>query len=51
LLALSFVADVDVGYDFPAKYGEERIWNDKLGVEKVMIEEVVKEAVELSRQS
>ncbi|KAF2654867.1 NAD(P)-binding protein [Lophiostoma macrostomum CBS 122681] len=51
LIALSFVADVDVELNFAAKYGEDAMWNDKLGVKKVTLEEVVKEAVELSRQS
>ncbi|KAF2008013.1 NAD(P)-binding protein [Amniculicola lignicola CBS 123094] len=45
LLAISFVGDVDVGYDFPNEQGIE-IWNDKLGLTASTLEEVVKEALE-----
>ncbi|EUC44841.1 hypothetical protein COCMIDRAFT_97200 [Bipolaris oryzae ATCC 44560] len=48
LLALSFGADVDVGYDFPA---EHQVWNEKLELPKVTLEELVEEAVELARRS
>src|SRR5262245_27831513 len=44
LLALSFVADVDVGYDFEK---EQVVWNDKLELPSQNLEEVVKEAIEL----
>lgn len=48
LLAISFGADVDVGYDFEA---EQKIWNSKLGLPKVTLEEVVREAVELAARA
>ena len=48
LLAISFGADVDVGYDFEA---EQEIWNGKLGLPKVTLEEVVREAVDLAARS
>jgi len=48
LLAMSFGADVDVGYDFPK---EQQVWNAKLGLPEVSLEEVVKEAVELAARS
>ncbi|KAF2272028.1 NAD(P)-binding protein [Westerdykella ornata] len=48
LLALSFVADVDVGYDFPK---ERKIWNGQLGLPEQSLDEVVKEAVELANRS
>ncbi|KAH8711812.1 hypothetical protein GQ44DRAFT_714233 [Phaeosphaeriaceae sp. PMI808] len=48
LLALSFVADVDVGYDFEK---EQEVWNEKLGLPKVELEDVIKEAVELANRS
>ena len=44
LLALSFSADVDVGYDFEA---EQEIWNDRLSLPKVGLEEVVADAIKL----
>lgn len=47
LLALSFGADVDVGYDFPS---EQQVWNEKLGLPKITLEELVEEAVELARR-
>ena len=43
LLALSFVADVDVGYDFEKEY---KVWNEDLGMEKQTLEEVVKRVLE-----
>lgn len=48
LLTLSFVADVDVGYDFEK---ERELWNEKLGLPKVTLEDVVKGAVELANLS
>lgn len=48
LLALSFGADVDVGYNFLA---EQQVWNEKLGLPKVQLAEVVKESVELAERS
>ena len=48
LLAMSFGADVDVGYDF---LKEQEVWNAKLGLPEVSLEEVVKEAVELAARS
>lgn len=48
LLSLSFVADVDVGYDFPKEY---EVWNEKLGLPKQEMDVVVKEAIELSKSS
>ncbi|XP_014557344.1 hypothetical protein COCVIDRAFT_37253 [Bipolaris victoriae FI3] len=48
LLALSFGADVDVGYDFP---GEQQVWNEKLGLPKVTLEELVEEAMQLAEKS
>jgi nucleoside-diphosphate-sugar epimerase len=48
LLAISFGGDVDAGYDFA---NEQEIWNDKLGLPKVGLDEVIKEAVELANSS
>lgn len=48
LLAISFVSDVDVGYDFEK---EQEIWNGKLGLPKWTLDEVVKEAIELANKS
>ncbi|KAF2119781.1 hypothetical protein BDV96DRAFT_486581 [Lophiotrema nucula] len=48
LLTLSFVADVDVGYDFPK---ERRIWNEQLGLPAQYLDKVVKEAIELANRS
>lgn len=48
ILALSFVGDVDVGYDFPKEY---EIWNEKLGLPKPTLEEVVKEAIDLANST
>jgi hypothetical protein len=48
LLAISFGADVDMGYDFEK---EQEVWNETLGLPKVTLEEVVKEAVELANRS
>ncbi|CAE7178969.1 hypothetical protein CFE70_005974 [Pyrenophora teres f. teres 0-1] len=48
ILAMSFGADVDVGYDFPK---EQEVWNEKLGLPKVGLEDVVREAVELAARS
>lgn len=46
LLALSFSADVDVGYDFEA---EHELWNERLGLPKVRLEEVIAEAIKLAK--
>lgn len=48
LLQISFGADLDIGYDF---VGEQEVWNEKLGLPKVTLEEVVKEAVELANRN
>jgi hypothetical protein len=48
LLALSFVADVDVGYDFEK---EREVWNEKLGLPKVGLDELVKGAIELAKSN
>ena len=48
LLAISFGADVDVGYDFEA---EQEVWNKKLDLPKVTLEEIVHDAVELAARS
>ncbi|CAN9440157.1 unnamed protein product [Alternaria sp. RS040] len=48
LLAISFGADVDVGYDFEA---EQEVWNRKLDLPKVTLEEIVHDAVELAARS
>ncbi|KAF3043585.1 hypothetical protein E8E11_003419 [Didymella keratinophila] len=45
LLALSFSADVDVGYDFET--GQE-LWNERLGLPKVRLEEVIADAIKLA---
>ncbi|KAJ4349467.1 uncharacterized protein N0V89_008082 [Didymosphaeria variabile] len=44
LLAISFVGDVDVGYDFEK---EQKVWNGKLGLPRVTLDEIVKGAVNL----
>lgn len=48
LLALSFSADVDVGYDFES---EQQLWNERLGLPKVRLEEVVADAVKLAKST
>ncbi|KAB2103392.1 hypothetical protein AG0111_0g8027 [Alternaria gaisen] len=48
LLAISFGADVDVGYDFEA---EQEVWNKKLDLPKVTLEEIIHDAVELATRS
>ncbi|KAF2267201.1 NAD(P)-binding protein [Lojkania enalia] len=48
LLAISFVADVDVGYNFPK---EQKIWNAQLGLPKEELDGVIKEAIELANRS
>jgi nucleoside-diphosphate-sugar epimerase len=48
ILTVSFVGDVDIGYDFER---EQVVWNEKLGLPKVRLEEVVEEAVALARTS
>jgi hypothetical protein len=47
ILSISFVGDVDVGYDFEA---EQEVWNERLGLPKVSLEEVVGEAVALANR-
>lgn len=46
LLALSFGADLGVGYDFEA---EQDVWNKKLGLPNVSLEKVVADAIKLAR--
>jgi hypothetical protein len=46
LLAMTFGADIDVGYDYEK---EQEVWNSKLGLPKVDLDEVVKEAVDLAK--
>lgn len=48
MLAISFTADIDVAYDFER---EQEIWNGRLGLPKVTLDEVVKGAIELSKKS
>ncbi|KAF2677956.1 NAD(P)-binding protein [Lentithecium fluviatile CBS 122367] len=48
LLALSFVADMDVGYDFEK---EQEVWNGKLGLPRRTLDEVVREAIELAKST
>ena len=48
LLALSFGADVDIGYDFEK---EQEVWNSKLELPHVTLDEVVREAVTLANRS
>jgi nucleoside-diphosphate-sugar epimerase len=45
LLAMTFGADIDVGYDYEK---EQEVWNSRLGLPEIELEEVVKEAVELA---
>lgn len=44
LLAMSFGADIDIGYDFEE---EQEVWNDRLGLPKVELEDVVRKSVAL----
>ncbi|KAJ4299344.1 hypothetical protein N0V90_004589 [Kalmusia sp. IMI 367209] len=44
LLAISFVSDVDVGYDFEK---EQKVWNKDLGLPMQTLDTVVKEAIAL----
>ncbi|KAF1976721.1 isoflavone reductase family protein [Bimuria novae-zelandiae CBS 107.79] len=46
LLALSFVGDVEVGYDFEK---EGKVWNGELGLPVQRLDEVVKGAIELAK--
>lgn len=46
LLALSFSADVDVGYDFET---EQQLWNARLGLPRVRLEQVVVDAIQLAK--
>lgn len=48
IITISFAGDVDVGYDFER---EQVLWNEKLGLPKARLEEVVEEAVALARRS
>jgi hypothetical protein len=48
ILSISFIADVDIGYNFEA---EQEVWNERLGLPKVSLEEVVEEAVALANRS
>jgi hypothetical protein len=48
ILSISFIGDIDVGYDFEK---DQVLWNEKLGLPKVSLEEVVEEAVALARNS
>jgi nucleoside-diphosphate-sugar epimerase len=45
ILAMSFGGDLDVGYNYEE---EQEIWNVKLGLPKVGLDDVVKEAIELA---
>ncbi|KAL1610707.1 hypothetical protein SLS60_002377 [Paraconiothyrium brasiliense] len=45
LLAISFVGDVDVGYDFER---EQKVWNGELGLPRRTLDEVVRGAVEVA---
>jgi putative NADH-flavin reductase len=48
LLAVSFVADVNVGYEFDK---EQKVWNDELGLPGSTLEGIAKEAVELANRT
>lgn len=48
LVALSVVADVEVGFDFE-KEGHE-LWNEKLGLPTVTLDDVVREAAEFAAE-
>jgi uncharacterized protein YbjT (DUF2867 family) len=48
LLALSFVGDVDVGYDFEK---EQKVWNEVLGLPARTLDEVVEGAIEAAKTS
>jgi nucleoside-diphosphate-sugar epimerase len=48
ILAISFGGDVNVGIDFEM---EQEVWNSKLGLPKVKLDEIVKEAIELAGRS
>jgi hypothetical protein len=48
ILAMTFGADVDVGYDFET---EQEVWNSRLGLPKVELDQVVQEAFELANQT
>lgn len=47
LLAISFGADVDVGYDFEK---EQEVWNSKLQLPAVTLEEVIRAAIGLAKR-
>jgi nucleoside-diphosphate-sugar epimerase len=48
ILAMSFGADVDIGYDYEK---EQEVWNDRLGLPKVKLDEVIKVAIELAKKT
>ncbi|KAF2832710.1 NAD(P)-binding protein [Ophiobolus disseminans] len=48
LLAITAVADVDVAYDLEK---EQEIWNEKLGLPKITLEDVIGDAVKLAKGS
>jgi hypothetical protein len=48
LLAITFVADVNVGYEFDK---EQTIWNGRLGLPKETLDQVVKVAVEHAKKN
>ncbi|KAH7412086.1 hypothetical protein DE146DRAFT_265780 [Phaeosphaeria sp. MPI-PUGE-AT-0046c] len=48
ILAITFGADVDVAYDFEK---EQEVWNGRLGLPKVTLDEVVKGAIDLAKSS
>jgi hypothetical protein len=45
LLAITVVSDVDVEYEFDK---EQVIWNEKLGLPKTTLEEVIKDAIAMA---
>jgi hypothetical protein len=47
-LAMSFGGDSDIGYDSEK---EQELWNQKLGLQKIGLDEVVKEAIELAKRT
>jgi nucleoside-diphosphate-sugar epimerase len=47
ILAMSFGGDLDVGYDYEK---EQEVWNEKLGLPKVGLDEVVQGAIDLANR-
>jgi hypothetical protein len=45
LLSVGFTGDYDIGFDFER---EQEVWNGRLGLPEVTLEEVVRGAVELA---